>query len=113
VVLIEETQKKRGLSPGARHALAWLIGVLALGLALAIAWYADLGLDRELSSLPVPERKALYERTRQTLLTVCSQPHGAELEDHCREQAHFILRFPECDRACRELAERFAPNPTR
>jgi cytochrome b pre-mRNA-processing protein 3 len=101
------------LTPSTRRVVAWLLGVLVIALALLIAWYADLGLDRELSGMSAPARKDLYERTLQTLQTVCSEPRGTELDDHCQQQARFIVRFPECDGACRELAARFAPQPTR
>jgi hypothetical protein len=33
--------------------------------------------------------------------------------EYCRQQADFIKRFPECDRECRDLAARFAPQPSR
>ena len=96
------------LSTRARGALAWLAGALALAAALALVVVAQMRLERELSNLPSSERRALYERTLETLRTACSQARGPEVAGYCREQADFITHFPECARECRELAARFA-----
>jgi hypothetical protein len=37
--------------------------------------------------------------------TVCEP----RLADHCRRQAEFVVRFPQCDAQCGELARRFLP----
>lgn len=105
------------LSARARRSLAWLGGALALVAAIAgvtfMFMFMQTRLDRELSELPPSERRALYERTLETLRTTCSQARGPELADYCRQQADFVKRFPECDSECRELAARFAPRPSR
>jgi hypothetical protein len=53
------------------------------------------------------ERHALYERTLQTLQSPSCDPARNGLKDYCRQQAEFIIKFPECDAACGELAKRF------
>lgn len=100
-------------SSSARRVLTWLAAAVALLLALAVAVCMQTRLDREISDLPEPERRALYERTRETLRSPCSQARGPEVAEYCRQQADFIKRFPECDSECRELAARFAPQPSR
>lgn len=93
--------------------IAWLSGVLIFLLACALAVYLHARLTRDLRGLPAPERRVLYERTLETLRTSCTHSPGPPLTDYCRDQANFIERFPECDSACRELAARFAPQPSR
>lgn len=96
-----------------RLILMWLGGLLALSLVVVLALYIHTRLDRELQDVPEAERRALYERTLETLRTSCMQARGPTFTDYCREQADFIRRFPECDSECRELAARFAPQPSR
>ena len=81
-----------------------LTGIVAGGALLR--WQQQ----RSLASLPVDDRAALFHRTLDTLTTTC---RNDALADHCREQAAFILQFPECDEACRAVATRFGPAPTR
>jgi hypothetical protein len=52
-------------------------------------------------------------RTLQTLRDSCGQTSQSALFDHCRAQAEFIVRFPECDAECRALAAPFIPRPSR
>lgn len=89
----------------------WLTGAIGLVLICAAMIFWHHRVDRELRALPGPERRALYQRTLQTLHT-CEQS-GSSLEDYCREQADFLRRFPECDDACRKLARRFLGQPGR
>lgn len=96
-----------------RRALAWLGVVLAAATTGLLAIHLNGRMGRELGDLPGPERRALYQRTMETLRTTCMHASGAQLTEHCREQANFVERFPECDRECRELAQRFHPQPTR
>lgn len=90
--------------------LALLVGVATAGL---IAQYLHGRTNRELRDLPEADRRALYQRTLETLRTTCEHASGSQLTDYCRSQADFIERFPECDSECRELARRFHPQPTR
>jgi hypothetical protein len=98
----------RRLAPYAAGAL------LVAGLA---GWWANRRAEtRALLSLPAVERRALYERTLETLQSeACDAREGASgLREYCREQAEFIVRFPECDRACSELVKRTRlPSPAR
>jgi hypothetical protein len=71
------------------------------------------GESLSLHELATPERRALYERTLQTLQSpACDPKHGARgLHNYCRQQAEFIVEFPECDQGCADLAKRFLLNP--
>lgn len=91
--------------------------VLAVGLTAVAAgtlWYLTESAERSaITELPAVERKALYARTLNTLKSSCSarnKPRG--LDDFCREQAAFIVQFPECDAACRRVAS-LHQGPTR
>ena len=91
----------------------WGAALLCLA---AFAGLSYLQSEREASSMramPEGERKALYERTMETLRTVCSGEHASAVPDLCRDQAELVVSFPECDDACRELARRHQPKPTR
>jgi hypothetical protein len=95
----------------------WIAGFFAILLlsGLMIFWHQQ-G-SAELRGLPASERRTLYQRTLETLQTSCAgvtlEPTPSALGEHCVQQAAFIERFPECDRACRALAKRFLPQPRR
>src|SRR5262245_6090710 len=62
--------------------------------------------------LPSPERSALYERTQRTLESSCAlAEQWGGLDDFCRDQARFVLQFPECDAGCQALAARYRGAP--
>lgn len=103
----------RPLTSRMRRALAGLGGLLLLALVIGFTLLLRTCSVRELESLPEPERRALYDRTLETLRTSCMHSRGPTLTKHCRDQATFIQRFPECQQECRELAERFEPKPSR
>jgi hypothetical protein len=90
---------------------------LLLSVAAVVAVLSLKGPDAEtkaITALSEAERRALYERILRTLETTCDQakrPHG--LDDFCKEQAEFIVKFPECDAACASRAARFRPLPAR
>ena len=64
--------------------------------------------------LPEAERRALYARTLRTLEASCAPTERSPgLDDYCREQAEFLLNFPECDVACRALSLKYSGLPTR
>jgi len=93
---------------GIHRTAAMLVGLLGL----VAAWIlSDDGMDGELRKLPEAERRALHLRTVETLRTTCSNASGPELTEYCRDQAEFLVGFPECSRSCRELAQRYAPKP--
>lgn len=95
------------------------IAFVALGIIVAATvtslWLWNPDAERKaILKLPEPERRALYERTLRTLETTCRPDKRAKgLEDFCREQSEFILRFPECDAACSSAAEPYRREPTR
>ncbi|HEY6559917.1 MAG TPA: hypothetical protein VI072_21685 [Polyangiaceae bacterium] len=97
--------------------LSWIFGVLAALAGLlalfGVAYFYQARADRELRELPEHESRALYERTLETLRTSCAHMTGPNLSEYCRQQADIIQRFPYCDRACREIAEKFAAHPAR
>ena len=81
----------------------WLAGGLVVIALVAFAIVHQTGSEREVRSLPDPERRALYQRTLETLKTTCANASGPTLREYCREQAEFMKNFPECDDACRAL----------
>jgi len=91
-----------------RRAVAWI--ALALGVVSAAGYlvWRQGAEDRAIRSLATEERRAQFLRTAEELRTVCADPPEA-LRAHCRQQAEFLSRFPECDAACRLLVERFFP----
>ncbi len=112
-MVLNGERKPRPLSSLCRLILIWLGGLLAIALVCVLAMHIHSRLDRELQDVPEVERRALYERTLETLRASCMQARGPTFTDYCREQADFVRRFPECDSECRELAARFAPHPSR
>lgn len=66
-----------------------------------------------MTSLSTRARRALYERTLETLRTSCMHAPGREVSDDCPQQADFIKRFPECDCEWGSLAARFVHGPSR
>lgn len=101
------------MARSARTLAAWL-GGLGLGSFLLVAYsHLETHVDRELRELPTHDRAALYRRTLETLRTTCKQARSDALLDHCRAQADFARRFPECDDACREITSAFTTIPTR
>ncbi len=115
-------------APGARSSLSkWLTGIVLLLIFSGFAIYSQRQLDAEIRAMPTSERRTLYARTLEILRTTCTRDadaHAADLTvlatsaistlgEHCGEQAELIRRFPECDRACRRLAERFVAQPAR
>jgi hypothetical protein len=69
--------------------------------------------ERAIRGLPEAERVELYRRTQEDLRTLCEPVRAARLDDHCRSQASFIVKFPECDDTCRKLATRQLESATR
>jgi hypothetical protein len=86
--------------------------VLATAVLGGTFWKAG-STQRELGALSASERTALYTRTFETLRSTCAHPNGPELRDLCGAQANLIVLFPECDGACRAVASRATPHPTR
>lgn len=85
------------------------------GLVLAVLWlWSQTAEQRAIRHLPAPERKALYERTLSTLRSPCgSWQRSNGLAEFCRDQARFVLEFPECDTACEVLAREYLNTPSK
>lgn len=95
--------------------IAIFVAIAAAVVAVLALWRADRGEERQaIEQLSGQERRALYERTLNTLRTSCDPktlPQG--LDDFCREQAEFVVQFPECDDVCRSLAKPHQRKPTK
>jgi hypothetical protein len=78
---------------------------LAIGAGLALYLYWAGSEQRAIRDLPVAERRELFGRTLKNLQSLCS-PAQESLRSFCSDQARLALEFPECDRACRDLADR-------
>jgi hypothetical protein len=69
---------------------------------------------RAIRHLPAAERQTLYDRTLRTLQSPCRPGDDSRgLRGFCVDQAKFILKFPECDAACRTIASEYLRNPAR
>jgi hypothetical protein len=102
--------QSRSLQRGAYAALA-LLAVAAV--FVFWSWRNTLEQDA-IRRLPEPDRRALYQRTLETLTASCergTRPSG--LEAFCQQQAEFILQFPECDTSCQSLARQQRGTPSR
>lgn len=79
--------------------------VILLGIAALVGlWIYESGTERRaIRELPPDEQLALYQRTRANVQSACEHP-PADLSDFCRQQAEFLLHFPQCDQACEQLA---------
>jgi len=102
-------------APSKRKTIALAaIGVIcAATVSILWLWNPDTE-QKAIMELPEPERRALFERTLRTLETTC-RPEGREsgLEEFCRRQAEFILRFPECDAHCSGATAPYRSAPSR
>ena len=115
------TQEPLRLVPSPRRrafATGWrvyLVLVLAVVLAAAVAIFASLGSDRRgVRGLSPEQRAALLSRTVDELREFCGAGHPAALDDHCRELARFAAGFEECRGECEALVRPFiTPTPTR
>jgi CheY-like chemotaxis protein len=86
---------------GTAAAVLFGLAMVAIGLSLAGKGDRD-----ELWRLPAVERAGYFARTLSDVSMGCA---GAEVptaivREHCQHQARFLLLFPECDSACRQLA---------
>ncbi|HEY5955059.1 MAG TPA: hypothetical protein VIV60_00850 [Polyangiaceae bacterium] len=87
----------------------------ALTLLTGLGFYVlrHQGSEQQLFGLEARERSTLYARTIETLRSTCANAKELELIEYCREQAHFVLRFPECDNECQSLCRTYLPRPTK
>ncbi len=91
------------------------LALAVLGLFLVALWVWNKGMEqRAIRHLPEQERRALYDRTLRTLQAPCGSGERLPgLEAFCREQAAFIVEFPECDAECAALARGQTSRPTK
>jgi hypothetical protein len=101
-------------SSGRRFAATVVIVVLAVVTICGVLVWNSGAEWRAIGRLPPEERRPLYERTLRTLQSPCgTQKARNGLEDFCRDQAAFILKFPECDKACQVLARAHLSSPSK
>jgi hypothetical protein len=87
-----------------------LVLLALFGWAVAIGW-REHRLRADLRALPAAARQLLYRDTVEELRSVCAVQAG--LREHCARQAELLSKFPECDRECRALADRFLDHARR
>jgi hypothetical protein len=95
--------------------VAWrVLGVLLIG-GLAAAFLWSLGAEqRAIDQMEPAQRREVYDRSLGELKSLCGAgPRDDALEKRCSEQIQFILKFPECDAPCREIARSHMPRPTK
>ena len=100
------TTPSESFLPAPRRVPARLGALLVFALLGALAVWHPMRSQSAIEALPPDARRALYEQTLESLETVC-RPHDAQFTDYCRDQAELILRLPECDVTCREVAAPF------
>ncbi|NOK20923.1 hypothetical protein [Corallococcus carmarthensis] len=72
------------------------------------------GEDRALSALSPTQREALFRETFEEFRLLCLPDGGAtRFPKRCARHADFLVRFSECDDACRREVEPFLPRPSR
>jgi hypothetical protein len=93
----------------------WAIVLVVMAAATLLYWvWSPASQARAIHDLPGAERRALYERTLSTLRSPCNPAAGSDgLRDYCRQQAEFIMGFPECGADCASLARQYTAIPTR
>lgn len=87
-----------------------LVLVIILGWLAAIAWH-ERRLTDAVHSLPPDLQEATFLRAYGELTSTCtSEPR---LASHCRDEAEFVLRFPQCTAECQEIARQYFPSVTK
>ncbi|WP_426734150.1 hypothetical protein [Myxococcus faecalis] len=77
------------------------LGIVVL--VLAGVWaYLQGGENRALNALAPAQREALFQETRDDFRLLCMGDAGPKLLNRCQKQAEFLMRFSECDEACRQ-----------
>jgi hypothetical protein len=101
------------VKPFRRELRRTLVGFAALLSLVAAMWMCWSSAD-DVTRLPVRERRALYERTLDTLGSFCEPSKELSgLDDFCHQQAALLRRFPECGASCRARSEHVLPVPSR
>ncbi len=101
------------IPPSSRFKWSWLGAGLVVALFILL-WLLQSTHDRRvLLELPEAERKALYDRSMETLRTVCLPPLQGALIEFCKDQAELVSKLPECDGECQHLLQMHSTVPTR
>jgi hypothetical protein len=78
--------------------------VFAAALVGAVVWFVTQQSDASMvRDLPPAERAKVAERAVSNLRDVCQRADRPR--EFCREQAQIVVGLPECDGACRALAQ--------
>ncbi len=90
------------------------VGLTAVALIVGLAIGQWRGIDR-LRALPSGTRAAAYGRAMKDIAVGCNPvpADSGPLLDHCRQQAQFVLIFPECAADCRRLVDPILPRARR
>ncbi|HXC51370.1 MAG TPA: hypothetical protein VN634_10835 [Candidatus Limnocylindrales bacterium] len=90
--------------------------VVAAAVLLSVAaaeWWGD-SEQRALLALPADSRERIYHRSFDDMAALCGLPDMPEpLAVRCRDEATFLMRFPECQQECRALVAAYLPQPSR
>ncbi|HVT08554.1 MAG TPA: hypothetical protein VHO67_13930 [Polyangia bacterium] len=96
-----------------RSVFAVALGLVALtGAFIAGRQHSRL---QQVRSLDPEARASIFARALDDLKTSCAavDPADEVLREHCRDQATFLVMFPECDAACESLAAAALPHAHR
>jgi hypothetical protein len=58
--------------------------------------------QRALEKMEPQARAALFHETWESFQAVCIPQAASGLGGRCQQEAQFLLKFPECNAACRE-----------
>ncbi len=98
-------------SSGGPRRYRWLLlGAVAL-VGLGVWLWAHSSEDNALRAMSPAQREALYKDAWEDVRQRCLAAEGPlDTAGSCRQRAEFLLRFPQCDEACRaELAPALQP----
>ncbi|RKH03315.1 hypothetical protein D7V97_26685 [Corallococcus sp. CA053C] len=90
------------------------IGIVLMVLLGVFLWLQG-GENRALNAMSPSQRQALFQETRDEFQELCLLPDGGttRFPKRCAQHADFLVRFPECDDACKQEAQPFLKRPTR
>lgn len=98
-----------------RSLLIPTVAALALILSGFLIAIAQNQRREALRNLPLERRAQLFRQSLTEVGSTCLESYAAQgaLRDHCIEQAHFVLMFPECGPECRSAANAVLPHAHR
>jgi hypothetical protein len=104
----------KGRPARARDRAGWALAILVV-LAAVVAFIWITGAEsRAIERMEPIERRQVYESAFGEFERLCGAgPRGDALERRCTEQAAYVLKFPECDARCQQVARLHAPRPTK